>query len=311
VRLLVSLRHFVEFVAFRIILAIIDVLPHGGAVWLARTLAVAWWVGDWPRRHMARDNILACGIETDPRRANALGRRSSQHLGQVVIESLKSAKLLDQDSSHEHVRLEIAADVLAVLDNPEQGLIVTSGHFGNWEIAAQLLSRFKPIAGITRAMDNPRIEEVIQSRKPRYRFNPIPKYDADPNRFISVLESGEILALLTDQHARFGGMWIDFFGRPAATYTTAAMLHLVTRAPLCFAVCRRVGPTEFELSTSDLIEHPPTGDRKADVRAIFAVINGHLEEAIRRDPEQYLWAHNRWRKLQKLHRLNQISAAPS
>jgi KDO2-lipid IV(A) lauroyltransferase len=260
---------------------------------------------------MARDNILACGIETDPRRANALGRRSSQHLGQVAIESLKSAKLLDQDSSHEHVRLEIAADVLAVLDNPEQGLIVTSGHFGNWEIAAQLLSRFKPIAGITRAMDNPRIEEVIQSRKPRYRFNPIPKYDADPSRFISVLESGEILALLTDQHARWGGMWINFFGRPAATYTTAAMLHLITRAPLCSAVCRRVGPTEFELSTSPLIDHPPTGDRKADVRTIFAAINGHLEEAIRRDPEQYLWAHNRWRKLQKLHRTNQISVAPS
>jgi KDO2-lipid IV(A) lauroyltransferase len=260
---------------------------------------------------MARDNILACGIETDPGRANTLGRRSSQHVGQVVIESLKSAKLLDEHGSHEHVRLEIAADVRAVLDDPHRGLIVASGHFGNWEIAAQLLSRFKPVSGITRPMDNPRIEEVIQRRKPRYRFNPIPKYDADPGRFISVLSSGEILAFLVDQHARFGGMWIEFFGRPAATYTTAAMLHLVTRAPLCAAVCRRVGPARFELSTSQLIEHPPTGDRKADVRAIFATINGYLEEAIRRDPDQYLWAHNRWRKLQKLHRTGQIVEAPS
>ena len=213
----------------------------------------------------------------------------------VVIESLKSAEALADHRWQEHVQLTIAPDVAAVLDDSEQGLIMASGHFGNWEIAAQCLSRYKPVAGITRPMNNPRVEALIQKRKPRYRFHPIPKYAADPRRFIKVLDAGEILALLTDQHAHTHGMEVEFFGRPAATYTTAAMLHLVTRTPLCFAACRRVGPMRFELVTSPLIQQQPSGNKKADVHAILTTLNEHLEAVIRKDPEQYIWGHRRWR----------------
>jgi len=40
----------------------------------------------------------------------------------------------------------------------------------------------------------------------------------------------------------------------------------------------------------------PTGDKDADIRSILEEINRQLEDAIRRRPEQYLWAHRRWRK---------------
>jgi KDO2-lipid IV(A) lauroyltransferase len=51
----------------------------------------------------------------------------------------------------------------------------------------------------------------------------------------------------------------------------------------------------FALTTSELIEHRPSGDKKADVRAILSTINRHLEDAIRAAPEQYVWGHRRWR----------------
>ncbi len=288
-------------------LAVVDALPFAAAGFVARRLADLWWAVDFPRRRVACDNILKSGIETDPRRASRLSRRSAEHMGMVVIESLKSAELLDDgrwrddgfwpDDSFwpDSVRLDIAPDVQAVLEDPDQGLIIVSGHFGSWEIAAQLLSRYKPIAGITRPMNNPRVEALIQRRKPRYRFNPIPKYAADPRRFLAVLGSGEILALLADQHAHTGGVMVDFFGRPASHYTTAAMLHLVARAPLCFAACRRTAPKRFEIVTSPLIHHPKSGDKKRDVRAILTTLNQHLEAEIRKAPDQYLWGHRRWR----------------
>ncbi len=213
----------------------------------------------------------------------------------VVIESLKSAEILDDGRWRENVRLAIEPDVLEVLENPDQGMIIVSGHFGSWEIAAQLMSRYKPIAGITRPMNNPRVEALVQRRKPRYRFNPIPKYAADPRRFLSVLGNGEILALLADQHAHTGGVMVDFFGRPAAHYTTAAMLHLVARVPLCFAACRRTGQKRFEIVTSPLIQHPPSGKKKRDVHAILATLNQYLEAEIRKAPDQYVWGHRRWR----------------
>ncbi len=293
--LVTPLRHLTEYLLLRSALAVVDVLPFGAAGFLGRRLADLWWAVDFPRRRVAKGNIVRSGIETDARRARHLSRRSAEHMGMVVVESLKSAEILDGGRWRDHVKLEIAPDVMAVLEDPSQGLIMVSGHFGSWEIAAQLLSRYKPIAGITRPMNNPRVEALIQRRKPRYRFNPIPKYAADPRRFLAVLGSGEILALLADQHAHTGGVKVDFFGRPAATYTTAAMLHLVTRTPLCFAACRRTAPMRFEIVTSPLIKHPPSGNKKRDVHAILTTLNHHLEAEIRKAPEQYIWGHRRWR----------------
>ena len=212
-------------------------------------------------------------------------------MGTVLVESLKSTLVLDDP---ERVRVRIPDDVQAVLEDPDQGLIVVSGHFGNWELAGQWLSRYKPVAGISRPMNNPRVQELALSRRPRHGFRMIPKYDSDPGRFIKLLGDGEILALLVDQHAR-QGLDVPFFGHPAKTHTTAAMLHLVTRAPLCFATCRREAPLTFDLTLSPLIEQQRSGDRNADVEAILLALNGLLEEAIRRDPEQYLWGHRRWR----------------
>ncbi len=294
---LIALRHAVEYHILRGTLAAFDRLSFGGARRLATVLAQMWWWVDYRRRRVAQSNILRCGIESDPRRARALAHRSVHHMGLVAIESLRSSEILDDDRWREHVRMEIAPDVLEVLEDPDRGLIMASGHFGNWEIAAQLLSRYKPVAGITRKMNNPRVEDLVQRRKPRYRFHPIPKYAADPRRFMTVLESGEILALLTDQYAHSRGMDVEFFGHPASTHTTAAMLHLVTKAPLCFASCRRTAPMRFELTTSPLIEHPPSGKKKQDVYAILSTINRHLEAVIRQAPEQYVWGHRRWRDL--------------
>ncbi|MEM7586863.1 MAG: lysophospholipid acyltransferase family protein [Acidobacteriota bacterium] len=292
---MIKLRHLVEYGLLRAFVGMIDRLPHAGASWLVERLAHLWFVVDRNRRRVARDNILRSGIESDPQRALDLALRSAQHMGLVAIESLKSAELLEDGRWREHVTLRLAPDVEAVLNDPEQALIMVSGHFGNWELAAQLLSRYKPVAGITRPMNNPRVEEFVKRRKPRYGFRTIPKSASDPQRLLAVLKDKEILALLTDQHAHAGGMRVDFFGHPAATHKTAAMLHLVTRAPLCFAACRRTGPLHFELFSSPLIQHAPTGKKQDDVRHILETINHHLEEAIRTAPDQYLWGHRRWR----------------
>lgn len=288
------MRHRLEYWALSAVFGIVDRVPSRAALAFARGVARLWWGFDLRRRRVARDNVLASGITTDPREARRIGRASAQHFGMLVVESLKSAEILE-GSGGAGLEVEIEPDVRAVLEDPERPLILASGHFGSWEVAAQYLSRYKPVAGITRPMNNPLVEALVARRKPRYRFEPIPKYAADARRFLAVLEERRILALLVDQHAREGGVRVDFFGRPAATYTTAAMLHLVTGAPLCFAVCRRIAPMRFRLTSSGLIERRRSGDKQADVRAILDALNRHLEAAIRTDPGQYLWGHRRWR----------------
>ncbi len=283
--------HLLEYWAARLTLFGVDLLPPAAASRWAAALGSLWWAADRPRRRVAISNILRAGVAGDRREARAIGRAAARHMGTVLVESMKSALLLDDP---ERLRVDVPGDVQAVLDDPERGLIVVSGHFGNWEVAGQWLSRYKPVAGISRPMNNPRVQELALARRPRREFRTIPKYDPDPGRFLRLLGDGEILALLVDQHAR-QGIDVAFFGHPAKTHTTAAMLHLVARTPLTFAVCRRTADWTFELTLSPLIERPRSGDRNADVEAILRTLNDRLEAAIRRDPDQYLWGHRRWR----------------
>lgn len=285
-------RGLLEYWAARLALVGVDLLPPAAASRWAGWLGWLWWTADRRRRRVAVSNILRAGVAGNPAEARAIGRAAARHMGTVLVESMKSALVLDDP---ERVRVVVPDDVRAVLADPDQGLIVVSGHFGNWELAGQWLSRYKPVAGISRPMNNPRVQELALGRRQQRSFRMIPKYDPDPRRFMRLLADGEILALLVDQHAR-QGVDAPFFGHPAKTHATAAMLHLVTRTPLCFATCRRAAPMTFELTLSPLIARQRSGDRKADVEAILLTLNGFLEAAIRRDPDQYLWGHRRWRE---------------
>ena len=243
---------------------------------------------------VARDNIIRSGVETDPKRALAIAKKACQNMALVIVDSLRSTDFLGDDAIDQHLKIEIPDDVKAVLEDPKQSLIIASGHYGNWEVAGHWVSRYKPVAGITRAMNNPYIEGLVKKRKSRYHFRSIPKHDGNTGRFLEVLDNHEILALLFDQHAGEYGMMIDFFGHPAATFKTAAMLHLVTRTPLCFGSCHRVGPVKFEITFSPLIQQARSGNKNEDIKAILNSLNRDLENTIRKDPTQYP-GHRRWR----------------
>lgn len=289
------LRHVLEYRALSTALWGIDRVPLERAEALGRALGRLWFRIDRRRRRVAVENILRAGVESERSAAIDLARRSAEHFALVIVESLRSEEIFARGPDHEILELDVAPDVLEILEDPSRGMVMTSGHFGSWEIGGQRLSRWKPVAGIARPMNNPLVEKLVQERKPRYRFHPIPKYSANPGRFLQVLRAGEILALLTDQHARSGGMPIDFFGHPVQTYPTSAMLHLAARAPLCFTVCERIAPFRFRLSSSPLIQHQRSGDRRADVRAILEQLSALLEAKVRERPDQYVWGHRLWR----------------
>ncbi len=290
-----TLRYLIEYLCTRIVLLGIENLPYSIAAFITRVVARIYWVIDPKRRKVAQANILRSGIESDPQKIKAIARSSVRTFSILVMESLRSESILLKDDNRDHIRLNIPDDVMQVLQNPDKGLILAGGHFGNWEIAAHKLSEFKPMAGIARKMNNPYVEKLIQSRKARRRFYPIPKHGDHAGRLMEVLNTNQILALLFDQHAGEYGMMVDFFGHPAATFKTTAMLHLVTRTPLCYMECIRTGTMQFEINSSPLIQLEPSGNKEVEIRSILMRLNLELENSIRKDPTQYLWGHRRWR----------------
>jgi KDO2-lipid IV(A) lauroyltransferase len=284
-----------EHAVARLLVFGIDVLPLGLATRLASGLADLAFLVDRRRRRVAIDNVLRSGIESDRPTAVRLARRSARHFAGVVVETLKARRLLAGDGWERRVDFRIPDSVWPLIRDPRRGLLLATGHFGNWELGAQAFSRLKPVVAAARRVSNPRIDRFLQRRKPASGFRLVPEWFGSPTRYTEALAAGEALALLIDLDARGEGIKLDFLGRPAATHVTVAMLHLVTKAPLVFASCRRLAGGRFEIVVSEPIEHRPTGDKEGDVRTLLAALNRELESAIRLAPEQYLWAHSRWK----------------
>lgn len=279
----------------RMLLAIVDVVPLAVAEGLARFLSDVFFVAHSERRAIAIANIKRADIAVNDAHVRRIARESTRHLALLVVESIKSKRFFNESNWRDKIELDIPDETMTLLQEEGRGVLLVSGHLGSWEVAAQLLSYLKPVTAITRNMKNPYSNKFMLKRKSRKRLTLTPKHSADGARFLNVLKNGEMLALLNDQYASEKGMEVQFFGEPAQSHTAVALLHFITKVPICFGYCVRTGRMSFKFKILKPLMHKPTGDRKADTRAVLEILNRWLEDAIREYPEQYLWLHRRWK----------------
>ena len=112
---------------------------------------------------------------------------------------------------------------------------------------------------------------------------------------MKALGRGAAVAILIDQDAREDGVFVPFFGRLASTTPTLALLALRTGAPIVPVFARVEADGTITVHVEPAVEVEPTGDRDADVLRVTAACTAEVERWVRRDPEQWLWMHRRWK----------------
>ena len=178
-----------------------------------------------------------------------------------------------------------------------RGVILVTGHLGLWEFSSLALSAFgHPLSFLVRRLDNPKVETIIDGTRTRFGNQTIDKNSAT-RKMLKILKEGGVLGILTDINTTAReGIFVDFFGVPAATTFIMAKLALRTGADVLpvFAVwdekARRV-----RLKVEPPVEFEKTGDEETDIRNLTASATKALENCIRHYPAQWLWIHKRWR----------------
>jgi KDO2-lipid IV(A) lauroyltransferase len=290
-----TIRHWGEYVLLRAVLALVARLTPATASRVAARAAAVLHPFTGSRRRVAESNLLLSGIAADAAAARRLARASARHFAMAMVESLKAPAFFADRPWQAYIELQAHPRALALLRDPCQGVIVVSAHLGYWEIGAYLLATLKPALVAVRPMNNPLTDRLISERTHRSRMETVPARGAAAPRLIRAVRAGMALDLLMDQHARHGGMLIPFFGKPASTHTSPARFHLMTGAPILMVTCVRTGVLRGRMDVAAPLVHAPTDNREADVRTILTALTAQLESAIRGHPDQYLWAHRRWR----------------
>ena len=108
------------------------------------------------------------------------------------------------------------------------------------------------------------------------------------------LKKNEVLGILPDQNES-DGVFVDYFGRPAATATGPAVLSLRSGAPMVPFFAHRLPDGRYLARAYPRIEFEPSGDEERDIRDLTALFTAAIEREVRQHPTQWLWLHDRWK----------------
>ena len=258
-------------------------------------IALLLWLFFPKRRRIAVDNILRAKITADPKEARRMAKYSFGHLAGHVAEAMFVPKVVNAANWQEHLDMTTSASPAAVellLHTPDTPILLASSHHGVWEAACNILSITRPMIAIARIQNN----KLVASWMRKHHFRgPVTLVDKNHGFTPTILRQWKddcaAFTILMDQYNHRGAK-VQFMGRPARTFTTVARLAMRTGYPIVVGSFVRDAPYKYRLVGGD----PISFKKDADLNEAVQLLNDRLEAAIRlAHPEQYLWAHRRWR----------------
>jgi KDO2-lipid IV(A) lauroyltransferase len=176
-----------------------------------------------------------------------------------------------------------------------KGVVLLAAHYDNWEwIGRRLALEGFPVSVIARSHYDPRMTSRIDQTRETHGLRVVDRDDI--RSALRALRAGEVVAILPDQNTAVGGIFVPFFGRPAATAVGPARLALRTNAAVVWSLSRRAADDSHDVFLCRAEVPQPTGDDERDSEAFMAAATRELEEWIREVPDQWLWIHKRWKR---------------
>lgn len=276
--------------------------------WLARRLPVERSVRlgellgalvgrlDRRRRRLGCANLeLAFGDELD-----AAGRRRIvdavyRHFGRFLFEYIALLERRELRPLSRFIEIEgIDASRAAIREHG--AVIFVTFHLGHWELLGGAVSELvTPLHAVMKPLRNPYLNEQIVKLRADFGIVPLAKKNVVKTLF-RCLREGKSIALFSDLDQKRGPVFADFFGVPAATVATPALLALRTGKPIVCGACWSTGEAlRYRGRLLEPIVARRDADPKEETLRITAEINRRCEAFVREHPGQWNWIHPRWK----------------
>ena len=285
----------------RVLIAFIQALPLRLVAFLGRVGGALSYLLDRRHRRMAESNLEECfGSEKSPKEIRAIARENFRRIGENFACAAKTAAMTIEQL-RPYVEFVAPPQILAPPEGPgAQGIVAAVGHFGNFELYARF-GQFAPAyrcATTYRGLRQPSLDRLLQSLRAKSgclfferRFDAVAL-----KAFMN--QRGIILGLLADQHAGDNGLRLPFLGVECSTSAAPAVFALRYDCALYTGICYRLGLAKWRIEGGAEIPTRENGHPRSTT-AIMLDVNRAFEAAVRRDPANWFWVHNRWKASRK------------
>ena len=171
-------------------------------------------------------------------------------------------------------------------------VIFVSGHFSNFELMSMEITKRKvKLATIYRPLNNFFLNPLMEYIRKKYVCkNQIKKGIGGVKESIQYIKAGYSIALMIDQRVSEGER-LNFFNQPALTTTLPAQLALKFELPIIPVFIERRENGTYKIEFYDEI----TSKNFKNKIELTQKLNSILEEMIIKNPNEWIWTHNRWK----------------
>lgn len=255
--------------------------------------SVMMFVSD-KRKKITYDNISKSNLNKSDSEIREILKESYQNLGITLVELL-TIDTYDFNSVSPKVSYS-NIELIKQAKERGNGIILLSGHFGNWELlaysASVLLS--EPLHIVIKHQMNPYTDNYLRNLRQR-GGNKLIDMNKAGITLVKSIKQNNIIAMLSDQRAgKNEGLVLDFLGRPASAYKAPALLALKFKTPIIVGFAVRDSDNNYRV---DLVELDYS-DLKSNADGVEELTKRYLElleNAIDKNPGLWAWQHNRWK----------------
>jgi len=239
-------------------------------------------------------NLTRAFPEKDMSDLTRIARDCYRSLGMLAAEFFDILSMTGENIS-DWVEVEGLENYVSAHEK-NKGILSFSGHFGNWEMGIAAFALFcQPLNLVYRTLDNSIIGDIVGRVRSHTGNSLLPKGGA-VRKITELLPKNEVVCIMMDQNVFWReGVFVDFFGRPAATTKGLAVLALQTGAPVLPFFISRMKEGRHRFVIGQEVEISRTGDYDRDIFENTQRFTNIIEDNVRRYPEQYFWLHQRWK----------------
>ncbi len=171
-------------------------------------------------------------------------------------------------------------------------VIFISGHFNNFELMAMSIEKSGiDLAAIYRPLNNRFLNPLMEKIRKKYICKKqIKKGVSGTREILRHFKNGSSIALMIDQRVS-QGIKTDFFGYDALTTTIPAQFVKKFNAKIVPVYIERTKNNSFKLKIYKALKF----NKDEDISSITLKLNKILEKMILKNPDQWIWTHNRWK----------------
>ena len=236
---------------------------------------------------------------------HAFPQLSDEEIRKIALASYKSFTLtlveilylpwMSKEEISDVIKFE-KLNLILEKEKENNGVILLSAHFGNWEycaIGAGILLN-KKFSVVVKSQRNPFVNDWMNRFRTKWSNEVVPLGLSIRNVYAVLLNKG-IVAMVADQRGPIESIKLEFFGRKTSVYTGPAVLALKMNTPIIYGISVRQPDFSYKVILDEISKENLPEDYDERVKVLSKKMLKYLEEAIRKNPEQWFWMHKRWK----------------